>query len=457
MFRRRQNELTVPPNGQRRERVVQPVDELLAGARDLPIPDQLRSQSERTFTSRTDQEPAQLAQAQRLENLGQLAGGIAHDFNNLLAVILNYASFASEDLSMANESDWSDRIQSARRDLAQITLAGDRAASLTRQLLAFARREVIRPKVLDVNHVIFALEEMLRRTLGEHVELVTTLAEDLWPVLADPGQMEQVLVNLAVNARDAMPRGGTLTIDTTNISVDADTIAGGSKAQEGRNVRIRVSDTGTGMSPEVAERVFEPFFTTKQESAGTGLGLSTVYGILAQAEGHIQIYSELGAGTTIIIMLPITTEEAEPPSEPARYQRSPKGETVLVVEDEQALREVTKRILTRNGYRVITAANGVEALEIAHSAAGEIHLLVTDVVMPQMLGKELAESMLAIRPDIEVLFMSGYARPVLASQGRLAPDVALIEKPFSERELLTKAGEVLNGHFRGFANILATS
>jgi CheY-like chemotaxis protein len=270
-------------------------------------------------------------------------------------------------------------------------------------------------------------------------------------VLADPGQLEQVLVNLAVNARDAMPDVGTLTIDTGNITVDADTIAGGSKAKMGRNVRLRVSDTGTGMSAETAEHVFEPFFTTRRDDGGTGLGLATVYGILMQADGNIRIYSEPGAGTTFTITLPVTAEAAAPRAEGVPYQRRPKGETILVVEDEAALREVTKRILARNGYEVITAASGPEAIAIARDHPGEIHLLVTDVVMPNMLGKEVAERMQAVKPGIAVLFMSGYARPVLASQGRLEPNVALVEKPFSETDLLAMAGQVLNGHFPGFS------
>jgi signal transduction histidine kinase len=428
--------------GRRDARQAQEQAEVAAGAgrRDAREREELRVQ-------------AQLQQAQRLENLGQLAGGVAHDFNNLVAVILNYASFVSEELTTATGSDWSERRETALGDLGQITGAAERAASLTRQLLAFARREVIRPQVLDLDTVISGVGELLRRTLGEHVELVTSLGGDLWPVLADPGQMEQVLVNLAVNARDAMAGGGTLTIDTSNVIVDAESIAGGSTAREGRHVRLRVSDTGTGMSADVVEHAFEPFFTTKEAGAGTGLGLATVYGILAQAEGRIHIYSEPGAGTTFSITLPVTAEAAIPRLEPAPYQRSPKGETVLVVEDEEALREVTKRIFTRNGYQVLTAANGPEALSIAGTHPGEIHLLVTDVVMPHMLGREVAERIQAVKPGIEVLFMSGYARPVLASQGRLDPNVALVEKPFSESDLLAKAGEVLNGHFRGFETI----
>jgi signal transduction histidine kinase len=391
-----------------------------------------------------------LPQAQRLESLGQLAGGVAHDFNNLLAVILNYLSFAAEEVAAAAGPEPSPHLEAAAADLAEADKAARRATGLTHQLLLFARRDVVRPQVLDCDTVITSVEEMLRRTLGEHVQLVTTLAGDLWPVLADPGQLEQVLVNLAVNARDAMPDGGTLTIDTGNITVDEDAIAGGSKGRLGRNVRLRVSDTGTGMTAETAEHVFEPFFTTKRDDGGTGLGLATVYGILMQADGHIRIYSQPGTGTTFTITLPVTAEASIPLTESEPYQRKPRGETVLVVEDEAALREVTKRILTRNGYQVITAASGPEAIAVAVAHPGEIHLLVTDVIMPHMLGKEVAEKMRAVKPGIEVLFMSGYARPVLASQGRLDPNVALVEKPFSEATLLAIAGQVLNGHFPGF-------
>jgi PAS domain S-box-containing protein len=410
-----------------------------------------RREGDGRLQAQEDKSQEQLQQAQRLENLGQLAGGVAHDFNNLLAVILNYVSFVSEELAAATEADWTQRRDTALNDLAQVERAGERAARLTRQLLAFARREVIQPQVLDLDSVITAVQEMLHRTLGEHVALVTSLAGDLWPVLADPGQLEQVLVNLALNARDAMDTGGTLTIDTSNVTVDADTVAGGSKARLGRNVRLRVSDTGTGMTADVIEHAFEPFYTTKRDGTGTGLGLATVYGIVAQADGHVQIYSEAGGGTTFTIMLPVTAEAAAAPVQAAHYQRAPTGETVLVVEDEPALREVTRRILARNGYHVITAENGPEAFEVARDFSGDIHLLVTDVVMPHMLGKEVAEKMRLIKPGIEVLFMSGYARPVLASQGRLEPGVALVEKPFSEADLLAKAGQVLNGHFRGYS------
>jgi len=398
---------------------------------------------------------SQLQQAQRLEVLGRLAGGVAHDFNNLLAVILNYAAFVSEELAATAGSapDWERRRQVAQRDVIQIQRAAERGTNLTHQLLAFARREVVQSLVLNLNDVVTDVEELLRRTLGEDMELVTSLSRSLWPILADPGQLEQVLVNLAINARDAMPGGGTLRIDTANVVVDADSVAGGSPALPGRYVRLRISDTGTGMPADIIAHAFEPFFTTKGDGSGTGLGLATVYGILAQAEATISIQSEPGAGTTFTILLPVTDQTAVAIEEPPPYERNPKGETVLVVEDENALREVTERILTRNGYRVITAANGPEALTLAAHHEGEIHLLITDVVMPKMLGKEVAERIREIRPDIEVLYMSGYAQPVLASQGRLEPGVALVDKPFSEAELLAKAGQVLNGHFGGFRTV----
>jgi PAS domain S-box-containing protein len=391
----------------------------------------------------------QLQQGQRLEVLGQLAGGVAHDFNNLLAVILNYAAFVVEELAAGPAGD----LVTASRDVGQIQRAAERATALTHQLLAFARREVVQPRVLDLNVVVNEVQQLLERTIGTDVVLHTDLTPDLWPVLADAGQIEQILVNLAVNARDAMSGGGTLSIDTANIMVGAEFIAAGSLVRPGRHVRLRVGDTGTGMAPDVMAHVFEPFFTTKSDGTGTGLGLATVYGIVLQAEANIEIRSQLGIGTTFTILVPVTTQVAVPVEEEPTYQRRPTGETVLIVEDEEALREVTERIFVRSGYRVITAAHGAEALALAEEYDGDIHLLVTDVVMPNMLGKEVAEKMLVIKPDIEVLYMSGYAQPVLASQGRLDQDVHLIEKPFSSATLIAKAGQVLNGHFGGFHNV----
>jgi two-component system cell cycle sensor histidine kinase/response regulator CckA len=377
---------------------------------------------------------AQTQQSQRLEVLGQLAGGVAHDFNNLLAVILNYAAFVAEELAAGPATDW----VTAGRDVGQIKRAAERATALTHQLLAFARREVIQPRVVDLNAVVRDVEQLLNRTIGDDVLLSVELAPDLWPVLADAGQIEQILVNLAINARDAMAGGGTLNIDTANIT-------GGSPAAGRRRIRLRVSDTGTGMTPEILAHVFEPFYTTKTDGAGTGLGLSTVYGIVAQADATIAIASEPGNGTTFTIDIPVTDRISAPDDPASGYQHAPTGETVLIVEDQEALREVTERIFSRAGYRVLSAVDGPGALDVVAAYQDEIHLLVTDVVMPKMLGKEVAEKIRSSRPGIKVLFMSGYAQPVLASQGRLDPDVHLIEKPFSAAAIIQKAGQTLHG------------
>ena len=392
-----------------------------------------------------DQLLAQSQQSQRMEVLGQLAGGVAHDFNNLLAVILNYAAFVAEELAAGPASDW----ETAGRDVGQIQRAAERATALTHQLLAFARREVIQPRVLDLNDVVRDMEQMLNRTIGEDVLLSADLAQDLWPVMADAGQIEQVLVNLAINARDAMSSGGTLSIDTANVTVDAGLVANGEPTRGGRHIRLRVSDTGSGMTPDVLAHVFEPFYTTKPDGTGTGLGLSTVYGIVAQTEATIAIQSRPGTGTTFTILVPVTDEIGVPVEESPAYRHAPTGETVLIVEDQEALREVTERIFIRSGYRVLTAADGPDALALVAAHHDDIHLLVTDVVMPKMLGKEVAEEIRRSRPDIKVLFMSGYAQPVLASQGKLGLDVNLIEKPFSAAAIIEKAGQVLNGHLPG--------
>jgi PAS domain S-box-containing protein len=387
-----------------------------------------------------EQLQAQLEQSQRLEVLGQLAGGVAHDFNNLLAVILNYAAFVADEIATRPD------MEAVGRDVGQIRRAAERAAALTHQLLAFARREVVQARVLDLNEIVTDVEQLLRRTIGEDIVLQTTLARDLWPVLADAGRLEQVLVNLAVNARDAMNDGGTLTIDTANIVEDD---SAGALPRSGRHIRLRVSDTGTGMPADVIAHAFEPFFTTKYDGTGTGLGLATVYGIVVQAGGAIEISSDLGVGTTFTITIPATDQRAVAAANPRSYQRAPKGETVLVVEDEEALREVTSRIFRGSGYRVITAVDGREAVALAAQHDGDIQLLLTDVVMPHMLGKEVAERIRQIRPDIEVLYMSGYAQPVLASQGRLDPGVHLIEKPFSAASLIEKAGQILHRRLDG--------
>jgi len=410
------------------------------------VTDRLEAQTERErlkATAERERLEAQLHQSQRLESLGQLAGGVAHDFNNLLAVMLNYTAFIAEEITAAAAADSDQRWNAVYHDILQIQRAGERATELTHQLLAFGRREVVRPQVLNLNTVVAEVEALLRRTLGEHIQLHTDLAPDLWPVLADPGQLEQVLVNLAVNARDAMPDGGTLSITTTNRTIDEHAPRPG--LRPGRHVQLRVADTGTGIPSDIAERVFEPFFTTKPKGEGSGLGLATVYGIITQAGGHADIRSAVGAGTTFIALLPATDQQPTPKEQPAPATTSNHGgETILVVEDEEALREVTRRILTRNGYHVLTAANGPEALKTAEDTTDPIHLLLTDVIMPHMLGKELATKISDLNPHIRILYMSGYAQPVLASQGTLDPGVTLVEKPFSETDLLTRVREVLD-------------
>jgi CheY-like chemotaxis protein len=351
-------------------------------------------------------------------------------------VILGYASFIERRAEPGSADE---------RDVTAIREAGERASRLTRQLLSFARREVVRPTVLDLTGVVLEMEQLLRRTIGEHVVLETSLAPDLWPIMADDGQLEQVLINLAVNARDAMPQGGTLTLDTENIDVDAAYAQARPGLGPGRYVRLRVSDTGVGMEPDVAARAFEPFFTTKPKGQGTGLGLATIHGIVTQAGGHVQIYSEPGLGTTFTVLLPAT--EAAVPEQPAKdHDRTPGGgETILVVEDEPAMLEVTRRILDANGYTVLTAGSGTEALRLAADHDGPIDLLLTDVVMPYMLGKEVAERIGALRPDIRVLFMSGYAQNVIGPLGDLADGRQIIDKPFTEAALLARLQSLLAG------------
>jgi PAS domain S-box-containing protein len=422
-------------------------DGWLVSAAVRDVSERLEAQAERErLKAQTEQErlKRQLHQSQRLESLGQLAGGVAHDFNNLLAVILNYAAFIREEVSDAANSEGGERWQAVREDVAQVQRAAERATQLTHQLLAFGRREIVQPEVLDLNAVVRDVEQLLRRSIGAHVQLVISLAPELWEVFADPGQIEQVLLNLAVNARDAMPGGGKLTIDTANVTVDEGHATLRPALTPGRHVRIRVSDNGQGMRQDVLERAFEPFFTTKPKGEGSGLGLATVYGIISQAGGYAQIYSEPGLGTTFTALLPATEDVRPQVDKPAERAHGRSSETVLVVEDEDAMREVTRRILSRNGHTVLVAASGEEAISIAAGHQGDIDLLLTDVIMPHMLGMEVAERITAIRPAIRVLYMSGYAQPVLASHGTLAEGVSLIEKPFSAIELLTKTRDILD-------------
>ena len=378
----------------------------------------------------------QLNQSQRLESLGQLAGGVAHDFNNLLGVILNFALFAKEKVVASVAGAPGADLQQAVKDIERVERAAESAARLTHQLLAFARRELIRPQSLNVNLVVADLEPLVGRTIGEHIEFISSPGKDLWPALMDPGQLEQVLTNLAVNARDAMPKGGKLTIDCENVYVDQAYAAGRLALKPGRYVRIRVTDTGIGMDAKTLARVFEPFFTTKTKGQGTGLGLATVYGIVQQAGGDISIYSELGTGTRVHVLLPAADDQPTSRQLETIRPRHEASATILVVEDADDLREITTLILTKHGYQVITAANGLEALEAVKNHAGPIDLLLTDVVMPHMHGPELAERLAASQPEIRVLYMSGYAQPMVDNGGTLEEGVLLIEKPFTEPVLL---------------------
>jgi PAS domain S-box-containing protein len=427
---------------------LQTEDGVLVSAAIRDVSERLDAQAERErLMAHAEREriESQLHQSQRLESLGQLAGGIAHDFNNLIGVIVNYAAFVREEatkrveLSVDVES-W----RLVKSDVQQIERAGERASELTHQLLAFARREVVRPEVIDLNQVVEEVEQLLRRTIGEHVELEVSLHRQVHQVVADPGQIVQVLLNLAVNGRNAMPSGGKLTIDTDNLVVDGAYFEPHPSLSPGVYVRLRVSDSGTGMTPDVLERAFEPFFSTKPQGEGSGLGLATVYGIISQAGGYVHIYSEPGTGTTVTVLLPATAEVGAVDDHRPETPTSSSGETILVVEDEDAMREVTRRILSRNGYNVFTAANGDEALAMAREHRDEIQMLLTDVIMPRMLGKQVAEAIVNICPGVPVLFMSGYAQPILDSQGTLDAGVTLLEKPFSELILLTKVREVLD-------------
>jgi signal transduction histidine kinase len=367
-----------------------------------------------------------LHQAQRLESLGQLAGGVAHDFNNLLAVILTCTTFVAE----ATEGN-----ESVRADVEQIKTAAERAARLTRQLLIFSRRDKANIEVLDLGAIVTDIHGLLSRTIGEDVTLAVRAAAGLPAIRADRGQMEQVLINLAVNARDAMPDGGTLTIRLGTTMLEGDYARLHPQITPGHYVELSVSDTGTGMPPEIASRIFEPFFTTKAKDKGTGLGLATAHGIVAGSGGSLSVYSEPGMGTTFRAFFPPVAEHAAALAEPSAADATRgRGETVLVVEDEPAVRQTTARILRRNGYSVLEAATGAEALTLATDH--HFDMLLTDLVMPQISGPELAQRILGMYPEIPILFMSGYSQDVLGPRGALDADAPLIQKPFAAADLL---------------------
>ena len=376
---------------------------------------------------------AQLLQAQRLESIGRLAGGVAHDFNNLLTVVMSHAAFARQDPKGAEE------------DLISIERAGRRAAELTSQLLAFARRQVIEPRVVALNALTGQVDRMLQRLLGEQVALETQLQPDLWTVRVDPAQMEQVLVNLAVNARDAMPNGGTLTIETANVELGGGYALTHADVVPGEYVMVAVSDSGEGIDPALLPMIFEPFFTTKPSGVGTGLGLATCYGIVKQAGGHIWAYSEPGRGSTFKLYLPRAEGEVADTAHAVPDPAVQGDETILLVEDDADVRAIAVRALRVQGFRVLEATDGVDALEVARAYAGTIHLLLTDVVMPRMGGKELAAVLVVERPAMRVLFASGYTRNAIVHQGVLEQGRHFLQKPYVPATLARRVREVLDG------------
>ncbi|MEJ5349416.1 MAG: ATP-binding protein [Desulfosoma sp.] len=377
----------------------------------------------------------QLQQAQRLESVGRLAGGVAHDFNNLLIIILGYGEMVLNKLYPEDP---------LRSYVKEILNAANRAAGLTRQLLAFSRKQTLQPVILNLNDVLRDLEKMLRRLIGEDVSLEMALAEDLAPVLVDPGQIEQVIMNLAVNARDAMPQGGTLLMETNNVVLDEAYASTHSGVSPGAYVRLAVTDTGCGMTKEILDRIFEPFFTTKERGRGTGLGLSTVYGIVKQSGGHIRVYSEPQRGTTFKIYLPASEAKVQAKVERHMVMHpAGRGQHILVVEDDETLRKMIGSLLYELGYKVTLAANAGEALLLVEESGLKPDLILTDVVMPKMSGKQLIDRLMRTIPDLKVLYMSGYTDNAIVSYGVLDPRTPFIQKPFTRDAIALKIREIL--------------
>lgn len=377
----------------------------------------------------------QFRHAQKMEAVGRFAGGVAHDFNNLLSVVLSYAGLLLAELPEGAP---------ARQDIEEMKRAGERGAALTRQLLAFSRQQILAPKVLDLRQVVRGMDTMLHRLLGEDIGLSIIAADVKGKVFADPSQIEQVVMNLAINARDAMPRGGKLTIEVCDVDLDASYATVRPDVTPGPHVMLAVTDTGIGMDATVRERAFEPFFTTKERGKGTGLGLSTVFGIVKQSQGHIDVYSEPGLGTTFKVYFPCTgrvVETTPPSSGPGRAVTG--TECVLLVEDDDQVRELARAVLQRNGYAVLSAADGVEALELSTRFPGDIQLLLTDVVMPRMRGPELARRLRETRPETRVLYVSGYTENSILHHGTLEPGVSFLQKPITPQALLRKVRETL--------------
>jgi PAS domain S-box-containing protein len=410
-------------------------------ARGFPMRDH-RGDIVRWFGICTDiedfkQTQEQLHQSRKMEAVGRLAGGVAHDFNNLLMVIIGYGRMLSDAAELQGTPS---------TEAEQILYAAERAAELTRQLLTFGRRQIVQPRLVNLNSVVRETETLIRRLIGEDIAIRTDLDPELLPVKIDPGQMEQVIVNLAANARDAMPGGGQLIVETANVDLDQPYVSGHSTVAPGRYVMLAVSDTGQGMDPETQSHIFEPFFTTKGPGKGTGLGLSTVYGIVKQGGGQIWTYSEPGEGTTFKIYLPAVLEAGGEPKGLVLPSRSEaRGtETVLVLEDETSVRKLVQAMLGQQGYNILEAGTPVEALKYCKEHAGPIDLLVTDVVMPGMGGRQFAELAAHYRSTMKVLYMSGYTGDSIAHHGVLDAGVAFLQKPFSLESLLQKVREVLN-------------
>ena len=378
----------------------------------------------------------QLRVSQKMQAVGELAGGVAHDFNNLLMIVKGHAEMLLDRIDSS----------SARHNLEQIQGATERAATLTRQLLAFSRKQVLQPKVLDLNNVVAGMIKMFSRVIGENIDLAFLPGSKLAPVKADPGQMEQVLLNLVVNARDAMPDGGRLTIETCNVELDSVSASQHSVMEAGSYVMLIVTDTGCGMDAGTQARIFEPFFTTKGQGKGTGLGLATVYGVVKQSGGFIWVYSEVDHGSTFKIYLPQVTADLERGAiEKTSRGAHPGTETILFVEDEQSVRELVRDYLGKSGYRVLQAADGVQALEVAAAHKGPIHILVTDVVMPRLSGRELVTRITGSRPAIKILYISGYTDDSIFRHGVLEGGVAFLQKPFNLKDLAQKIRQVLDG------------
>jgi len=381
----------------------------------------------------------QLLHSQKMEAIGRLAGGVAHDFNNILTAISGFTELTLERLEPTDPS-WS--------NLEQVRLAAERAATLTRQLLAFSRKQIMRPKVLDINQVLVGSERMLARLIGEHIELITIPGQALGHIKADPGQIEQVLMNLAINARDAMPQGGTLTLETANFTVDDALARRHDELNPGEYVLLTMTDTGIGMIDEVKSRVFEPFFTTKELGQGTGLGLATCFGIAKQSGGYISVESKPNHGTTFRLYLPRIAAVEEPASPPDSASAVPRGtETILLVEDAPAVRMYATIALEEQGYTVLTAGDGVEGLRIAKERNGQgVDLVVTDVVMPKMGGKALADHIHVMHPETKILFTSGYTEDAIVDHGVLNAGIAFLPKPYTPSVLARKVREMLNDH-----------